>query len=293
MQFERSDFFPLSPDSDRVIANLEAAYQQSHDLKLALRQLPASMYWHRVRGVDYLGVKPSAHSRGTTLGARSPQTQALLAQHRKAKAELQARLARGELLIRERAALYKALRLPTVPDSLGEPLRAFDLAGQLGRDKLVISEHAMGAYELFCGVRFPRAQRGGAQRAVAEDALELACRTEPCIDPAAHEPHQHLKPGVMRFVESEHLFRGRPVSFVVATTRRRSCPLYVPDPRWMALFKLWRASPATNSPSPTPASNEERQGKVLLAACRLFLQKSYPFDEAFLSELPSEFRRFV
>ncbi len=40
-------------------------------------------------------------------------------------------------------------------------------------------------------------------------------------------------------LEQEWLLRGRPLSVVVATIRQRACPLYVPDPRWMALHKLW------------------------------------------------------
>ena len=42
-------------------------------------------------------------------------------------------------------------------------------------------------------------------------------------------------------VEQEWLLKGQPVSVVVATIKGRACPFYVPDPRWMALHKLWLA----------------------------------------------------
>ena len=89
-------------------------------------------------------------------------------------------------------------------------------------------------------------------------------------------------------VEQEWLLRGTPVSCVVATVRRRVCPLYVPDPRWMAVHKLWLAQ----KPGRTPAKKgkDEHQGQVLLDAVRYFLPETYPLDIGFVLDLPDELR---
>ena len=68
----------------------------------------------------------------------------------------------------------------------------------------------------------------------------------------------------------------------------RSCPLYVPDPRWMAVHKLWLSfKPERN---PAKKGKDARQGNVLLDATRYFLRDSYPMDLDFVLELPKELR---
>lgn len=97
----------------------------------------------------------------------------------------------------------------------------------------------------------------------------------------AFEPMEYL-------VEQEWLLRGKPVFVVVATQRHRACPLYVPDPRWMALHKLWLSKKPERHPQKKP--KDARQGQVLLDACRYFLADSYPLDIDFVLELPEELR---
>ena len=72
MIYKKSDFIRFSPDSGRVIANLEMAYEQWLDAKRQLARLPVSMFWRSVRGTAYLGVKINSISTGTTGGANPP-----------------------------------------------------------------------------------------------------------------------------------------------------------------------------------------------------------------------------
>jgi Nucleotidyltransferase len=88
--------------------------------------------------------------------------------------------------------------------------------------------------------------------------------------------------------EQESLLMGRPLSVVVATIRQRACPLCVPDPRWMALHKLWLSRKPERNALKKP--KDLRQGNVLLSACRYFLADSYPIDTDFVLELPAELR---
>ena len=74
-------------------------------------------------------------------------------------------------------------------------------------------------------------------------------------------------------VEQEWLLNGTPLSCLVATVRCRVCPLYVPDPCWMALHKLWLAQKP--GPNPNKKPKDERQGNVLQDATRYFLADTY------------------
>ncbi|MGH8673084.1 MAG: GSU2403 family nucleotidyltransferase fold protein, partial [Burkholderiales bacterium] len=41
------------------------------------------------------------------------------------------------------------------------------------------------------------------------------------------------------FQEQEWLLRGTPVRAVIVSRDNKTCPIFAPDPRWMALHKLW------------------------------------------------------
>jgi hypothetical protein len=87
-------------------------------------------------------------------------------------------------------------------------------------------------------------------------------------------------------IEQEWLLLGRPVSVVVATTRGHACPMVVPDPRWMALHKLWLSDkPERNL---LKKDKDRRQGNVLLDASRYFLPTSHPMNVDFVFDLPAE-----
>lgn len=93
---------------------------------------------------------------------------------------------------------------------------------------------------------------------------------------------------MVSLVEQEWLLCGKAAFVVVATQRHRACPLYVPDPRWMALHKLWLAKKPERNAQKRP--KDARQGEVLLDACRYFLPDAYPLNIDFVLELPEELR---
>ena len=114
-----------------------------------------------------------------------------------------------------------------------------------------------------------------------EVTLLAAPSTQPLPVQGAFEPMAAL-------TEQEWLLKGNPVRCIVATKDNHACPLYVPDPRWMAAHKLWLAR---QSQRETPKKEMgDGQGKVLLDATRYFLRDSYPLDLDFVLELPPELR---
>lgn len=331
MAYKKADFIPFPQDSGRVIANLEAAYEQWLDARQQLIRMPVSMYWKDIGGVEYLGVKLTSNSAGTTGGVRSPETEAEYEQFQSEKAALKQRVAKADELIGERSGQYRALRLPALADRQGELLRALDIEGLLRNDLLVVGTNAFCAYELLCGVKFPAGNeetedfdlawcRGtkvslapssiGAKaerksllsvlqgvdatykvnprkryQAINNDGYEVELLAAPSLAPL---PKSEAFEPMYSLVEQEWLLKGHPVSFVVATVRRRACPVYVPDPRWMALHKLWLSSKPERRASKKP--KDRRQGEVLLDACRYFLHDSYPMDIDFVLDLPLELR---
>ena len=116
MSFNKTDFTPFPQDSGRVIANPETAYEQWLDARQQLTRMPVSMYWKDVGGVEYLGVKMTSNSVGTTGGARSAETEAEYQRFQSEKLALKQRVAKADGLIGERSGQYRALRLPVLAD---------------------------------------------------------------------------------------------------------------------------------------------------------------------------------
>ncbi len=122
-------------------------------------------------------------------------------------------------------------------------------------------------------------------QAVNDAGYEVQLLAAPSTHPLpSNEPFEPLA----TLDEQEWLLRGRPVQCVVTTNKPGTCPLYAPDPRWMAVHKLWRSRKPERNPS--KKGKDARQGNVLLDATRYFLGDSYPMDLDFVLELPPELR---
>ena len=330
MAYSRTDFTPFSPDSGRVAANLEAAYDQWIEARQQLAKTPVSMYWQTKANGDYLAIKQSSSDCGTTVGPRNTATEARLAEFTQQKSELKKRIADAEKSIGDRAAQYRALRLPSIPDRQAEILRALDVAELLRNDLMVVGTNAFIAYSLLCNARFPtgveetedfdlawcrdsgvslnrkaaapvernslmavlqgvdstfRLNPKKPYQAVNSNNYEVELLMAPSLAPL---PKSEVFEPMVSLIEQEWLLKGRALSVVVATLRQRACPLYVPDPRWMALHKLWLSAKPERNALKKP--KDLRQGNLLLSACRYFLADTHPLDIDFVLELPTELR---
>ncbi len=331
MHYLKSDFIPFSNDSQRISVNLEQIYSAWLDARKQLDALPVSLYWVNKEGTDYLHVKTHSGDNGTSIGPRSPDTEAQLAIFTDNKSELKTRVASFDAVISERAALYRRLRLPSLPDRQAEILRKLDIEGLLGSDLLVVGTNAFVAYELFVGAKLPTGNeetedfdlawcRGSKvslatllgnkptktktlfsvlksidstyrivprkpYQAISSDGYEVELLAAPSTHPL---PKNEAFDPMARLIEQEWLLMGRAVSVVVATVRGRVSPLVVPDPRWMALHKLWLADKPERRAD--KKEKDRRQGYVLLDATRYFLQASHPLNIDFVLDLPEELR---
>lgn len=122
-------------------------------------------------------------------------------------------------------------------------------------------------------------------QAINSAGYEVELLAAPSLAPL---PKGEVFQPMVSLVEQEWLLRGRAAFVVAATMRNRACPLYVPDPRWMAVHKLWLSKKPERNAQKRP--KDARQGQVLLDACRYFLSDAYPLDIDFVLDLPEELR---
>ena len=90
------------------------------------------------------------------------------------------------------------------------------------------------------------------------------------------------------FHEQEWLLEGRPVRHVVVSRDNKTCPIFAPDPRWMALHKSWLSRKEARDANKRP--KDARQADVLMAAIRDRMSIAYPMDIDFVFSLPDELR---
>jgi hypothetical protein len=130
-----------------------------------------------------------------------------------------------------------------------------------------------------------RINRSKTYQAINDNNYEVELLAAPSTHPL---PKEEAFAPMYSLFEQEPLIKGRPVSCVIATERGKACPLVVPDPRFMALHKLWLA----DKPERKAAKKEKdrRQGYVLLDAVRYFLQSSHPLNMDFVFELGDDLR---
>ncbi len=104
--------------------------------------------WVTKRGNEYLMRKYGGIER--SLGRRTPDTEAMMDHHRRARLTYRQSGARLEKMAR----VNRALRINRVPVMAARVLRALDDAGLLGDGLFVIGTNAMYAYEMKAGVMF-------------------------------------------------------------------------------------------------------------------------------------------
>lgn len=111
------------------------------------------MRWKTVRAREYLFKDRDRRGNGKSLGARSVETEAVLASFQAGRVVAQERLQLVTDKLKEQARLNKALRLNRVPAVIARVLRELDAAG-LHDDFTVIGTQALYGYEASAGVHF-------------------------------------------------------------------------------------------------------------------------------------------
>jgi hypothetical protein len=129
-----------------------------------------------------------------------------------------------------------------------------------------------------------RINRAKPYQAIDSEGYEVELLVAPSIYATLGKDEQFSP--MPSLIEQEWLLRGTPVRHVVISRDDKTCPVYVPDPRWMALHKLWLADkPERNA---NKRDKDRMQGNILLDAIRTHMMISYPLDLDFVLDLPEE-----
>lgn len=305
----------LARDEDRLLVELADLYDVWVD---ARRRLYAGrLRWRPVNGTDYLLRIAHGQSNGTSLGARSKETERLF--EASAEDEAQAKATWERLQLKGR--LLKAARVPMITDVAGEALRALDCAGLLGPSLRVVGSTVLPAYALAAGVKAdpllhatedmdvswvgdPLPPDAGAPVLAAlkradgtwtvnqERTFQLRNRHGDLLDVlvAPSMAARFPRTEAIRAIPTEgqeDLLGGVPLERVVLDSAGLPARVVAPDPRLFALHKLRLAQ--------TPGRRVEKARKDVLQA-RAVLgwvtehMPEYPLDRAFVRGLPSHLR---
>lgn len=319
---------PLSDEQLRVCANLTQRYDAWAETVRRLDRLPTSMYYASRGDQEYLMVKRHSRDNGTSEGPRTEATDRRLREYRAEREAAQAAFDGTEAALAETVLLYRSLKLPLMMPMPGRLLRELDLAGLLGSDVMAVGTNAFAVYQIEATARFAGiadetedfdlawcrdsgislAQRGedhpkliDVLRRVDRSFRINRARPYQALDSNGYEVELLVAPSLFRtrprdddfspmatLPEQEWLLLGRPVRHVVATRDAKAAPIFAPDPRWMALHKLWLSQkPERNA---TKKKKDRQQGEMLLAAVVQRMQSSYPIDTDFVLDLPGELR---
>lgn len=320
----------FNTEQRRQLQNLLQFYQTWKEVSRSFAQLPGGMYWRVINSKEYLykyvtntGVKQS-----TSIGPKTPETEAIAEDFQQAKKDLQERLDAIEARINTLAPIMRVLNLPAIDETAGEILRALDQADYLGKNILVIGTYAITAYEMTAETRF-------AEGFDATEDLDFTIVVDPAnpsdsdfprrllltlkeidksflVSPSSSKTvvnksgyrvdlliSNELAPAMQRAMPwkpeplegQEWLASGTPVQQVLIDFTGWPVFVTAPDPRYFALHKLW-LSKRPKRIREGKAPKDAAQGKMLFKAIREFMPH-YAIDGEFARALPTELRQIL
>lgn len=316
----------FTDEQRRTLLNLAQYYAAYRDAERDLRaQGDFPLRWKTVSGRDYLYVIRDSRGNGTSLGPRSPETEALHAAWHAARERRDG----AKTALDETGRLYRALRLGTISAEAAAILREADVRGLLGTAVIVVGTNAMPAYELEAQNRIAAGidetmdfdlawvghldlvslghaptQNPVWQMLKAVDSTYTVNSERPfqARNAKAYEVELLVAPSraaslvsgdrpvPIPMPEQEWLLLGTPVDHVICARDGSPARVVAPDPRWFALHKLWMSEQPKRNALKRP--KDKKQGERLLEAIDAFLPH-YPLDEAFAAELPPELAPFL
>jgi hypothetical protein len=153
---EVSDFQQFNSDQRRETVNTQQRYAAYREAQERAKGYRGSMVWTEIKRREYLvrsHYDKSGVRRQTSLGLRSPKTEATKLEYERGRSEAHKRLEDLQSVIARQAAVNRALGLGRVPLIGAKIIRALDQAGMLGSGIRVLGTNAIYAYEAAAGVR--------------------------------------------------------------------------------------------------------------------------------------------
>lgn len=318
----------MDPEQLRILDDAASSYDVWVSGQRALQHAGPPLVWKSNAGRDHLYERRGGLW-GRSRGVRSAETEALFERSALAIAQATAVVSESEARLAVLAAQYRALRMPRVHPTFGAICREADYRGLLGATLLVVGTNAMPAYEVEAQERFdtqltatqdcdlawtgPLHLAIDASAAAATPVYSVLKTVDPLFtvnqekawqarNASGYEVEVLLAPSraaeypvrdplrPIQLPEQEWLLRGRPVSHVVFDLQNLPVRIVAPDPRWMALHKLWLATkPGRN---PLKVAKDRAQGEML-ARKVVRAMRGYPVDAEFIAAVPEELKGFL
>ena len=314
------DIKDFNSEQLRVISNIEMQYDAFISARKELEAIPYGMKWHKTGQYEYLYEVRNARGDGNSLGPRSPALEANKSGYEAGKASIKTRIASRKESIDLSAAIWRSLKMPVISNEAAKILVELDTKGLLGQSLLVVGTNAFAAYEIEAGGRFlvgwdatedfdlawtgklvlgktklPQTLFGVLKgmdstwtintertfQARNAKAYEVELLSAPSV--RATLPAGEISP--IPLEEQEWLLLGNPLEHVVCSLSPQpvAARIVAPDPRWMALYKMWLSRQTKRKPEKRP--KDARQGAFLLQAVQERMPR-YALDAAFEASIP-------
>jgi hypothetical protein len=324
-------FREFQDNQQRTLHRAAAAYQAYVEAVQAGRPLKGGMHWKKVKGREYLYKYRDRYGHGSSLGPRSPHTEALWAEFGRRRRETAALLSARRRQLAEAARFCRAALIHRVPEPVTRILRRLAASDLTAAPLMVVDAHALHAFEFAAGVfidahpdspLFPGAARGLTLAATAEVSSDTFLRLLRQADrsyetlhrdsltavnkqgfrvrllrpPMARSGHRMLvrdAPGLTVPAASNDLaalLAAPKFSQVVIGRRGDPVTMVVPDPRALALHKLWLSRRQDREPAD---GDRDRVQAAALAELILRYLPQYHFFSAELQLFPAQVARLA
>lgn len=148
---------PFDMTQTREFIDSSQLYESMKEIEARKRSVRGSMVWMKSRGKEYLqksSYTETGERKQTTLGPRSPETEAIRTAFLEGRKDVADRLKLLQRKMDQQARINIARGLARLPELQARILRAFAKAG-VGSERIkVVGTHALFAYEAMAGVKF-------------------------------------------------------------------------------------------------------------------------------------------
>ncbi len=145
-------FKEMSDNQRRIFIDTVQVYETYTEVLNKNQAYKGGMHWKKAKGREYLFRSHDRYGYGRSLGPRSPETEKILIDFRRAKQDIKERLAALKAKLNEQSRFCRAAMLQRVPRIVTSILRLLQQNNLLGRSLMVIGTNALYAYESTAGV---------------------------------------------------------------------------------------------------------------------------------------------